>query len=248
MTDSMAEPPPRPAPPGEVREVRVGPPAAAVAGATPPELEVEATAPGRDRVRFGPVVAGLLTALTALLLLGLLGVALGLAGVDPGPAGQATGPPPEAGPLAAFWAVLSAFLAFLLGGYVAGRTAAVYDVRWGALNGALVFMLAVPGALWLAAQGAGAAVGALGEAAAALGVAPARLVAAGAQTVSPADVARAAEAARSGAWGALLGALLGLVAGALGGTLGTRALLAARPTVTVHTPAAAPAGRGGPAT
>ena len=119
-------------------------------------------------------------------------------------------------------------------------------MRWGALNGALVFMLAVPGALWLAAQGAGAAVGALGEAAAALGVAPARLVAAGAQTVSPADVARAAEAARGGAWGALLGALLGLVAGALGGTLGTRALLAARPTVTVHPPPA-PAGRGRPA-
>jgi hypothetical protein len=250
MTDSMAEPPPRPAQPGEVREVRevrVGPPAEAVAVAAPPELEVEATAPGRDRVRFGPVVAGLLTALTTLLLLGLLGVALGLSGVDSGAAGGAGGPPPEAGPLAVFWTVLSAFVAFLLGGYVAGRTAAVYDVRWGALNGALVFMLAVPVALWLAAQGAGAAAGALGAAAAALGVDPARLVAE-ARTASPAEIARAAEAGRNGAWGALLGALLGLVAGALGGTLGTRALLAARPTVTVQTPAAAPAGRGRPAT
>ena len=178
-------------------------------------------------MRFGPVVAGLLTALTTLLLLGLLGLALGLAGGDPG----------AAGPLAVFWAVLSAFVAFLLGGYVAGRTAAVYDVRWGALNGALVFMLAVPVALWLAAQGAGAAAGALGAAAAALGVAPARLVA-GALTASPAEAARAAQAAQTGAWSALLGALLGLVAGALGGTLGTRALLAARPTVTVQPPTA----------
>ena len=37
---------------------------------------------GRDRVRFGPVVAGLLTALTTLLLLGLLGVAIGLTAVE----------------------------------------------------------------------------------------------------------------------------------------------------------------------
>ena len=36
---------------------------------------------GRDRVRFGPVVAGLLTALTSLLLLGLRGVAIGLTAV-----------------------------------------------------------------------------------------------------------------------------------------------------------------------
>ena len=141
MTDSMAEPPPRSAPPGEVREVHVGPPAEAVAVAAPPGWRWS-TAPAA-RVRFGPVVAGLLTTLTALLLLGLLGVALGLAGVDPGPAGQATGPPPAAGPLAAFSAVLSAFVAFLFGGR---RPAHGGRVRrgWGALDGALVFMLAVP--------------------------------------------------------------------------------------------------------
>jgi hypothetical protein len=250
MSDSMVEPPRR-TEPTEVREVqeehevRTAPPAGVVAAAAPPELEVEATAPGRDRVRFGPVVAGLLTALTTLLLLSLLGLVLGLGGVSPGYAGATAGPPPEAGPLAVFWAVLSAFVAFLLGGYVAGRTAAVYDVRWGTLNGALVFMLAVPVALWLAAQGAGAAIGALGGAANVLGVDPARLVAE-AQTASAADVARAAQAGQTGALGALLGALLGLVAGALGGALGTRALLAARPTVTVQTsvrtPAAPPTG------
>ena len=44
---------------------------------------------GRDRVRFGPIVAGLLTALTSLLLLGLLGVAIGLTAVNAGDAAAA---------------------------------------------------------------------------------------------------------------------------------------------------------------
>jgi MFS family permease len=245
MTDSMAEPPPPPAPPappGEVREVRVGPPAAAVAVASPPELEVEATAPDRDRVRFGPVVAGLLTALTTLLLLGLLGVALGLAGGDPEPARPAAGPPPEAGPLAVFWAVLSAFLAFLLGGYVAGRTAAVFDRRWGGLNGALVFMLGVPLTLWLAGQGLGFAAGTLGSFVGALNVDPGQVQGAAGQAqgaaaqVRPADVARAAEGARNAAWGTLLGAALALSASALGGWLGTRRELEVeRPATTTTT-------------
>jgi hypothetical protein len=45
-----------------------------------------------------------------------------------------------------------------------------------------------------------------------------------AQNVSPADIARAAEAMRNTAWVILIGALVGLGASALGGLLGTRDL------------------------
>ena len=178
---------------------------------------------GRDRVRFGPVVAGLLTALTALLLLGLLGLALGLTAAD------GTDSP---GLFSAVWGAVTGLVAFLLGGYVAGRTAAVFDRRWGALNGALVFMLGVPLTLWLAGQGLGFAVGTLGDFVGALNVDPGQLqgaaqgtagqVQGAAQRVTPVDVAQTAEAARNGAWGTLLGSALALGAGALGGWLGTR--------------------------
>src|SRR5215218_5769320 len=51
---------------------------------------------GRDRVHWGPIVAGLLTALTSLLLLGLLGLAVGLTTVNAGTAAAQGGPPPDA--------------------------------------------------------------------------------------------------------------------------------------------------------
>ena len=176
---------------------------------------------GRDRVRFGPVVAGLLTALTTLLLLSLLGLAIGLTAVDAGDAAARGDAGEGAGAFSALWGALTGLVAFGLGGYVAGRTAAVFDRRWGALNGALVFMLGVPLTLWLAGQGLGFAAGALGEFVGALNVDSGQVQGAAVQ-VRPVDVARAAEGSRNAAWGTLLGALLALGASALGGWLGTR--------------------------
>ena len=185
----------------------------------------------RDRVHWGPIVAGLLTALTALLLLSLLGLAIGLTTVNAGSAAAQGGPPADAGRNSAIWAAIAGILSFLLGGYVAGRTAALFDRGWGAFNGALVFMLAVPLTLWLAGQGLGAILGSLGNLSGALasnpGVTQAAQGAAGqaqaaAQNVQPADLARAAEGARNTAWGALAGSLVALAASTLGGSLGTR--------------------------
>ena len=193
----------------------------------------------RDRVHWGPIVAGLLTALTTLLMLSLLGLAIGLTTVNAGTAAAQGGPPPDAGRNSAIWAGVSGILSFLLGGYVAGRTAALFNRGWGALNGALVFMLAVPLILWLAGQGLGTVLGSLGNLSGALASNPGAAQAAqsaaaqaqaSAQTIQPVDVARAAEGARNTAWGTLLGTLLGLGASALGGFLGTR-----QPTTTERT-------------
>jgi hypothetical protein len=185
----------------------------------------------QDRVHWGPIVAGLLTALTTLLLLSLIGLAVGLTTVNAGTAAAQGGPPADAGRNSAIWAAVSGIVAFLLGGYVAGRTAAVFSRGWGALNGALVFMLAVPLILWLAGQGLGTVLGSLGNLSGALannpGATQAAQGAAGqaqaaAQNVQPIDVARAAEGARNAAWGALAGLLVALGGSALGGWLGTR--------------------------
>jgi hypothetical protein len=186
----------------------------------------------RDRVRWGPIVAGFLTALTSLLLLGLLGAAIGLTAVNAGDAAAQGAVPGEGARNSAIWGAISGIIAFFLGGYVAGRTAAIFDRGWGALNGALVFLLAVPFTLWLAGQGLGAVLGTLGSFAGGLNADPGQAQGAAqnvagqaqqaAQTIQPVDVARAAERARNAAWGALVGSLLALGASALGGALGTR--------------------------
>jgi hypothetical protein len=182
----------------------------------------------RDRVRWGPIIAGLATALTTLLMLSLLGLAIGLTMVNAGDAAAQGDAPNGLGRNSAIWGALSALIAFFLGGWVAGHSAAVFDRGWGALNGALVFLVGVPIILWLASMGLGSVLGSLGSLAGSLNpdagtvqnVADQARQAA--QTTQPIDVARAAANARNTAWGTLLGLVLALGAAAAGGMAGTR--------------------------
>jgi len=179
-----------------------------------------------DRVRWGPIWAGLLSAFFALLVLSLLGLAIGATTVNAGAAAQGNANANSgAGAFSAIWAGLTAIVAFLIGGYVAGRTAAVHERGWAALNGALVFLLALPILLWLASQGLGAIIGNASNIAGGLGINLGQLgnnAAGAAKNVTPAQAQQAVDTARNTALGTLIGLLLGCAAGALGGTLGTR--------------------------
>jgi hypothetical protein len=87
----------------------------------------------RDRVRWGPIWAGLITTLTTFLLVELLMYSLGLLVVDINP-GQAnsTGP----------WVTaIVGLVAFFAGGWVAGATSALRGSSVGLLNGFLVWGL-----------------------------------------------------------------------------------------------------------
>lgn len=173
-----------------------------------------------DRVRWGPIWAGLLTALFVLLVLGLFGVAIGLTTINAG-AAATSGLPATAGQYSATWAGISAIIAFLIGGYVAGRTAAVHERGWAALNGALVFLLALPIILWLATQGLGAIIGNTNGIASGLGINLGQLGSA-VHNPTPGQATQAASAVKTTAWGTLIGLIVGLVASALGGTIGAR--------------------------
>ena len=182
----------------------------------------------RDRVRWGPIMAGLATALTSLLILSLLGLAIGLTVVNAGDAAAQGAAPSGLGRNSAIWGALAGLIAFFLGGWVAGHSAAVFDRGWGGLNGALVFLAGVPIILWLASMGMGSVLGSLGSLAGSLNpdagtvqnVADQARQAA--QNTQPVDVARAAANARNTAWGTLLGLVLALGAAAVGGMAGTR--------------------------
>ncbi|HWE63935.1 MAG TPA: hypothetical protein VHB98_19650 [Chloroflexota bacterium] len=169
-----------------------------------PALAVqESTNFTRDRVRWGPIWAGFLTTLTVFLLLSLLGLAVGLTNVHTGSVTAG-----DTGRTSAIWLAISGIISFLIGGYVTGKTAAVFDRMWGALNGGMIFFLTVPLIVWLASVGAAVSLGSLGNSI--------RL------NLSLVQSASTANTARSAAWGTLIALLVALIASALGGYLGTR--------------------------
>jgi hypothetical protein len=172
-------------------------------------------------VHWGPVFAGLLTAIAAMTLLSLLGAAVGLTAFNAGTAAAQGGPPPDAARNAGIWEGIAAILSFALGGYVASRIAGLIDRNWGAFHGAMVFFMAVPVMLYLAGSGLGSVMGGMG---AYLGnfhpVDLANQARNAAPNVNPTDVGRAAAQARDAAWVAFIGALLGLAAAAIGGYMG----------------------------
>ena len=162
----------------------------------------------RDRVRWGAIWAGLITAIATFILLTVAAVAIGAQAVDSGAEGDAAG---MAGGIAS---AIIALVAFLVGGFVAGRTAGVVGRGYGALNGFLVWALGVVLILALAAFGLGSLFGASGD-----------LFAQYQQMGQPqTDVYpnAAVEGIRNGSVGAFIGMLLPAIAAALGGYMGSR--------------------------
>src|SRR5215218_6663058 len=161
----------------------------------------------RDSIRWGPVWAGLITALTTFLLLQLLAIGAGLVDIGPGSQGGGGWVP-----------ALIGLIAFFTGGAVAGMTSAIRGAGSGLLNGFLVWALGTVLILLLSALGLGQIFGALGHVVGQLGVLQ-NLQGANVPDINP---ARIAQAVRSGAIGAFFGLLLSALASMLGGFLGGR--------------------------
>ncbi|MDQ3855911.1 MAG: hypothetical protein M3281_05880 [Chloroflexota bacterium] len=170
----------------------------------------------RDRVRWGPVWAGLLSALSLWLLGNVLAIAIGATTVDAGA---------NAGDTARITGIVPAILgllAFLFGGWVAARTAAVRGRGNGVFNGFLVWALGTLLALALAAFGLGQLLGAAGNFADQFG----RLGRDAASNVDAAEVVRnrqaIVEGIKNSAWGTFAALGLPALAACIGGWLGSR--------------------------
>ena len=169
----------------------------------------EGLAPARrDSIRWGPIWAGLITALTLFLLLQLLAIGLGLIGIGPGDDGGG-----------GWVSAIIGLIAFFVGGLVAGITSAVRGEATGLLNGFLVWALGTVLILLLSALGLGQIFGALGNVVGQVGVLQNLQSSA---NVPDVDHAQIAQAIRSGALGAFFGLLLSALASMLGGFLGGR--------------------------
>jgi hypothetical protein len=163
------------------------------------EGEMDAAFP---RLSWGPIIAGVLLALAAHVVLGLVGGALGFA-AEPA---EST----ALGALAAFWGLLTPLVATLLGAWLACRLAAREDEVGSNLHGVMVWCVGlVAGALFLAWTGAGGAMAA-GSAVSGNAGTVQRLLGAGADATGPRAGVLSDEAARRAAAAAGAAAMAGL--------------------------------------
>jgi len=163
------------------------------------------TEPDRTQLKWGPIWAGLLTALGLFVLMTLAAIAVGLQaapGADEGAAAAVAG----------IVTGVIALVAFFIGGFVASWSANLSDNGRSLLNGFLVWALFLVLLMILAAFGAGSIFGAatnlLGEVAV---------------SVPDVDVTpdEALAGARESAWASLLVLALTAAAAALGGVVGS---------------------------
>lgn len=142
-------------PPAPDRPARpVAPPASVVVDET---VVSRPLLPVRNRVQWGPVVAGVLAAIVMFLLLTILGIALGASVLDPA---NTAG---EIGTWAAVWGAITAIVSFLIGGWIAARAAVIEGTFAGLLNGISVGIAGLLLIIWLTASGLGSLFGTIGS-------------------------------------------------------------------------------------
>ena len=161
----------------------------------------------RDSARWGPIWAGLITALTTFLLLQLLAIGIGLVGIGP-----------DQGGFGAIVAAILGLIAFFLGGLVAGMTSAVRGAVPGLVNGFLVWALGTVLILLLSTLGLGQIFGALGSVVGQVGIL--QNIQQGGVNAPNVDPAQIASDVRTGALGAFFGLLLTAVTAMVGGLIG----------------------------
>lgn len=154
-------------------------------------------------VSWSAVWIGMLAAIATGLVIGLAGVALG---AQTSQADMAAG---RMGMGALIFAVIGAFFSFAVGGWVATRVAGIWRAETATLHGGIVWLVAVPVLLVLAALGAGGFFGAWSS-----GLAGHPSWAQPVANVDPRDV-------RNSALGGITTLLLGLMGSVLGAWLGS---------------------------
>lgn len=163
----------------------------------------------RDRVRWGPIWAGLVVALAVNVLLQLALVAVGAFGLDIGGTGLPEG---------ALLSALAAVVAFFVGGVVAGASTMWRDGNDGVFHGIVMWALAVVAVLLLSVLGGGLALGAASDVADDLGVGRDDVR----DAADEADGEEAEDRAESAAGATLLGLAITLAASAAGGAIGAK--------------------------
>ncbi|MEO0348426.1 MAG: hypothetical protein AAF282_00060 [Cyanobacteria bacterium P01_A01_bin.15] len=176
-----------------------------------------------DRVRWGPIFAGIFVSIAAQLVLSALGASIGLTA---GATGTAAG---TVGTGVSIWSIASLFISLFLGSWIMGSTCGPMNKKTAMLNGTILWATTLAVSAWLLASGVS---GTFGVAAANAGAVIDQIQeSSGVSLPNPGTVVPdvttqeaqqyAANAAKAG-WSFLFGALLGWVASLIGSTVGAR--------------------------
>ncbi len=201
----------------EVREpvrgsVRREMPPEAPAMTSPAVAPATAVVPARDRVRWGPIWAGLIATLASFLVLESLALGLGLLTSTTTGGGVSAANPWVSG--------IALLIAFFIGGWVAEATSAVRGAGAGILNGLMVWGLGTTLFLLLSVAGLGTLFGALGN------VIGQFLAANGGAGINPGNVnvngSQVTQITQAAGWGAFITLVLTAILAALGGLVASR--------------------------
>lgn len=190
-----------------------------------------------DRVRWGPILAGLVVAIASQLVLSGIGAAIGLTGLANSGAPRSNAD--NVGVAVGIWSIISLLISLFLGGWITARACGPMNRSTALLNGAILWATTLAVSAWLLSSGVSGAFGVVASNAGEIlnqaqqsGVTP--------PATPPNPTAQqtrdiAGNAAKIG-WSFALGSLLGLIASLIGASVGTRHPRA----VTVHTEAEGP--------
>ena len=176
-----------------------------------------------DRVRWGPIIAGLFVALTSQLVLSAIGAAIGFTSIANSGAPRSNAD--DAGMAVGIWTIISLFISLFIGSWVMGRCCGPMNRNTALLNGAILWATTLALSAWLLASGVSGAFGILASNAGEI---------ANQAQQNPADIPNqvpnvtaqqtrdiAGNAAKAG-WSFTFASLLGLVASLLGAAVGAR--------------------------
>jgi hypothetical protein len=176
-----------------------------------------------DRVRWGPILAGLVTAISSQLVLSGIGAAIGLTTLansgspqaDAGTVGSAVG----------IWSIISLLISLFLGGWITARACGPMNRSTALLNGAILWATTLAISAWLLSSGVSGAFGIVASnAGEIINQAPpgATDVPPAVTNVTPGEARDLAGNAATAGWSFALGSLLGLIASLIGASVGTR--------------------------
>ncbi|MCY7406627.1 MAG: hypothetical protein LH631_04405 [Alkalinema sp. CAN_BIN05] len=177
----------------------------------------------QDRVRWGPIFAGLAIALSTQLVLSAIGAAIGsnnIAGSE-SPRSDAGG----VGAAVGVWSIVSLLISLFVGGWMTTRTCGPMNRSTALLNGAILWAATLAVSAWLLSSGVSGAFGVVGSNAGAIinqaqqsGVA----VPANTPNVTAKQTREIANNVSTVSWSFALGSLLGLAAALTGSVCGAR--------------------------
>lgn len=177
-----------------------------------------------DRVRWGPVIAGLVVAISSQLVLSGIGAAIGLTGIAG--SGAPRSDADNVGTAVGIWSIISLFISLFLGGWITARACGPINRNTALLNGAILWAATLALSAWLLSSGVSGAFGILASNAGEIvnqaqqgGAVPGTPPSPNVTAQQARDIA--GNAAKVG-WSFALGSLLGLLASLVGATVGNR--------------------------